>query len=211
MSRPARAERLALADTLEEYGPNAPTLCGDWTTAELAAHLVIRERRPLTAAGIMIPFLAERTDRETRQLAATTPFEELVDLIRSGPPAWHPAHLGVIDDQMNLIEMFVHHEDILRASDPSARRPLSLPFRDALWKRLRLMAKMLYGKSPVAVRLLGSRGTLTAKGSGDGQVDVHGSPGELILFGFGRQQVAGVELIGQPAAIEQLRTAPLGI
>lgn len=211
MTRPARAERLALADTLDQYGPDAPTLCGDWTTAELAAHLVIRERRPLAAAGIAIPFLADRTDRETRALARDTPYGELVDLVRSGPPAWHPARIGVIDDQVNLIEMYVHHEDVLRALDPSARRPVPLPVRDVLWKRLKLMARLLYAKSPVAVRLLGSRGSITAKADGDGQVDVHGSPGELILFGFGRQQVAGVELIGAPAAVEQLRTAPLGL
>ncbi len=40
---------------MRAVGPDAPTLCGDWTTRDLAAHLVLRERRPDAAAGILIP------------------------------------------------------------------------------------------------------------------------------------------------------------
>ncbi len=40
-------ERAELCDLFDELGPDAPTLCGDWTTADLAAHLVVRERNPL--------------------------------------------------------------------------------------------------------------------------------------------------------------------
>ena len=36
-------ERLGLCDLLLELGPEAPTLCAGWTTADLAAHLVLRE------------------------------------------------------------------------------------------------------------------------------------------------------------------------
>ena len=46
MTRYAFAERLALADLMAEVGPDAPTLCGGWTTRDLAAHLLLRERRP---------------------------------------------------------------------------------------------------------------------------------------------------------------------
>ena len=41
-----RGSVVALCDLFEEVGPDAPTLCGDWTTRDLAAHLVMRERRP---------------------------------------------------------------------------------------------------------------------------------------------------------------------
>jgi uncharacterized protein (TIGR03083 family) len=37
-----RKERQALCDTLTELGPDAPTLCEGWTTADLAAHLMVR-------------------------------------------------------------------------------------------------------------------------------------------------------------------------
>ena len=46
MTHLAELERAALCDTLEAVGPDVPTLCDPWTTAELAAHLVIRDRRP---------------------------------------------------------------------------------------------------------------------------------------------------------------------
>jgi len=37
MTRYAFAERLALASLMEEVGAQAPTLCGTWTTRDLAA------------------------------------------------------------------------------------------------------------------------------------------------------------------------------
>ena len=47
----ASRERAALVTTMRAVGPDAPTLCGDWTTRDLAAHLVLRERRPDAAPG----------------------------------------------------------------------------------------------------------------------------------------------------------------
>src|SRR5688572_5613407 len=41
--RHARAERSALCDTLLRVGPDVSTLCGDWTSADLLAHLLVRE------------------------------------------------------------------------------------------------------------------------------------------------------------------------
>ena len=46
MTSLARRERISLCDTFTRTGPDAPTLCSPWTTADLAAHLVIRDRRP---------------------------------------------------------------------------------------------------------------------------------------------------------------------
>jgi hypothetical protein len=42
----ARSERHALCDLLTEVGADAPTLCEGWNAFDLAAHLVVRERRP---------------------------------------------------------------------------------------------------------------------------------------------------------------------
>jgi hypothetical protein len=39
-------ERLALAALLDQTGPDAPTLCAGWQTRDLAAHVMLRERRP---------------------------------------------------------------------------------------------------------------------------------------------------------------------
>ena len=46
MSRFVQSERKALADLLAALGPDAPTLCTGWETRDLAAHIVLRERRP---------------------------------------------------------------------------------------------------------------------------------------------------------------------
>ena len=58
MTRYARPEREALCDLLTDLGPEAPTLCAGWRTRDLAAHLVLRERRPDAAPGILLPLLA---------------------------------------------------------------------------------------------------------------------------------------------------------
>nr|BFE88977.1 hypothetical protein GCM10020093_115780 [Planobispora longispora] len=50
----ARAERAALSDLFARLGPDAPTLCEGWTTFDLAAHLVLRERRLDAAPGIAL-------------------------------------------------------------------------------------------------------------------------------------------------------------
>ena len=53
-------ERHELCDLMLELGPDVPTLCGEWTAFDLAAHLAIRERNPLSAPGILVggPFEA---------------------------------------------------------------------------------------------------------------------------------------------------------
>ena len=56
-------ERRELSDLFEELGPDAPTLCEGWTTEDLAAHLVVRERHPTAAGGILIPALEQRTEQ----------------------------------------------------------------------------------------------------------------------------------------------------
>jgi len=85
MTRFASIERSALCDTFERVGPDAPTLCSPWLTRDLAAHLVVRERRPDVAAGIWVPGLAARAQQVQDEYAARE-WPHLVDLVRSGPP-----------------------------------------------------------------------------------------------------------------------------
>ena len=42
----SQSERAALADLLEQLGPDRPTCCEGWATQDMAAHLVVRDRRP---------------------------------------------------------------------------------------------------------------------------------------------------------------------
>ncbi len=116
MTSPARAEREALCDLFVALGPDAPTLLPDWTTRDLAAHLVIRERRPDAAAGMLISLLAKHAE-QVRINEKERPWPELVERVRTGPPAWNPMRLESIDTIANTLEFYVHHEDVRRAQD----------------------------------------------------------------------------------------------
>ena len=54
MTRLAQTERQALCDSLLAAGPDAPTLSGSWTAADLAAHLVIRESARVDLAALQL-------------------------------------------------------------------------------------------------------------------------------------------------------------
>ncbi|MDT5337681.1 MAG: hypothetical protein QOD90_3186, partial [Mycobacterium sp.] len=103
----AQRERAGLVGTMREVGPDHATLCGDWTTRDLAAHLVIRERRLDAAPGILIPKFADYTERVQNQVAEND-WNLLLDQIASGPPLLSPFKL--LDPFVNIAEMFIHHE-----------------------------------------------------------------------------------------------------
>src|SRR5260370_5678483 len=75
----ASDERAALCALLKETGPDAPTLCEGWRTSDLAAHLVLRERRPDAAAGLMGGPLAGHTRRANGSRSRQTPFPRPVE------------------------------------------------------------------------------------------------------------------------------------
>jgi len=206
----ARAERLALCTLLEEVGPDAPTLCEGWTTADLAAHLVVRERRPDSGPGLVVKPLAGWTER-VRTGARGRPYAELIALIRSGPPRWSPFGLPGADRAANTVELFVHHEDVRRARPRWEPRPLSSDVEHELWRRLGRSARMLFRRVPVGLVLRRPEGaTITAR-KGTPTVTMTGRPGELLLYASGRQDHARVELEGDPVAVRGVAEARLGI
>ena len=218
MTSYAQTERQALADALLEAGPDAPTLCEGWTSADLAAHLVIRESRPDAALGILFKPTARWTARVQDGYRDRRPYAALVDKVRSGPPVWSPTRAGKLDQAVNTIEFFVHHEDLRRGAGPQPPRELDPEFEAQLWHRLRGSAKLMFRHAPVGVTLVHTskdksapRATVLAKAANPQMVTVAGPAGELVLFAFGRGDAAEVELSGQDAAIAQLRGAKLGI
>ena len=207
----AQDERAALVDTLRSVGPDAPTLCSGWTAKDLLAHLVVRERRPDTAPGIMIPAFAGPPEKG-RAAVAADPFEELLAKLASGPPLYSP--LKVVDRWANLAEMFVHHEDVLRgAGRPDQTwtpRELSADLQEALIAPAKSMSKMTLKGSParVTLRTRDARDLVTV---GDGpEVIVIGNPGELLLFAFGRAPV-DVVFDGDEQAVAAVRAAKRGL
>ncbi|MGH8922165.1 MAG: TIGR03085 family metal-binding protein, partial [Actinomycetes bacterium] len=200
MTAYAQQERAALSDLFDQVGPSAPTLCEGWKTADLAAHLVIRERRPDAAPGMIIPLLSGHTDAVQRSVRDGGPWPQLVDKVRSGPPL--PFRLGPVDEAINTVEYFVHHEDVRRAQADWAARPLDPGLARALWSRLTAAGRILGRRAPAGVVFVSpGHGRATMK-AGQPEVTVRGDPGELVRFAFGRSQVARVELQGDDVSVE---------
>ena len=140
--------REVLAETLLAAGPDATTLCAGWRTRDLAAHLYLRERKVAVGLGLIIKRLSKASDQATAELAATlkTPedYARLVNTFRAGPPALSPLRIKALDESSNLIEYFVHTEDVRRAVDRWAPRALDEAYSDALWDELVKRAAILY-------------------------------------------------------------------
>ncbi|MFF3495089.1 TIGR03085 family metal-binding protein [Streptomyces sp. NPDC002795] len=211
MSTHAKRERLLLADLLEASGPDAPTLCEGWNTRDLAAHVVVRERRPDAAGGILVKQLASRLERVQAEFAEK-PYEELIQLIRTGPPRFSPFSLKQIDEASNAIEFYVHTEDVRRARPDWTPRELDPVFADVLWSRLERMARVMGRKAPVGLVLRRPDGQTAVAHRGAPVVTVTGAPSELVMFAFGRQEAADVEMDGEKSAVERLtETKALGL
>jgi uncharacterized protein (TIGR03085 family) len=203
----AQRERAALVETMRAVGPNAPTLCGEWTTRDLAAHLVVREGRLDATAGVAVPFLAGYTARVQRQVTETTAWDELLAKIASGPPLYSPFKL--LDPIANLGEMFIHHEDVRRAQTGWEPRRLDDGMAKALGRGLPLMARLTLGKAPARVSLKNPDGkTLTTVGSGP-ELTVTGEAEELLLFLSGRDEVRLT--FSDAQAAQAVRTARRGL
>jgi hypothetical protein len=92
-----------------------------------------------------------------------------------------------------------------------APRTLGADHQRALWKAVRLTARMGLRKLHVAVTVRAPGiGTLQV-GDGVPQATLVGEPGELALFLSGRQRVARVQIEGDPDLVAKLKGAKLGM
>jgi uncharacterized protein (TIGR03085 family) len=209
----ARTERAALADLLDELGPDAPTLCGDWTTRDLAAHLTVRERRPDTLPGVAISALAGYT-KSVQDSYAQGDYSGLVDRVRTGPGRLSPFSLPGVDKLANTTEYVVHHEDVRRAQPHWEPRVLPPKVQDTLWKALSARAPLSFKGLDSGVELRRTdrpdAPPLTPS-KGDRKAVVAGEPLELLLYSFGRRTHAKVEVTGDQAAVDELRGADLTV
>lgn len=209
MSGFTQSERKALADLLLTLGPDAPTLCTGWSTRDLAAHLVVRERRPDAAAGLVVPPLRGYGER-VRERAATSAYPDLVAQVRQ-PPWWSPINNPVADSMINTLEFFVHHEDVRRAQPDWQPRSLPAEQQAALWRRVLGIARLALRRFPATVLVKAPGHGEGQVGAGGPQVRLIGAPGELVLFLYGRQQAARIQVAGPPELASKLRSARLGI
>ncbi|AGZ40337.1 TIGR03085 family metal-binding protein [Actinoplanes friuliensis] len=204
----ARSERRQLADLLLEVGPDVPTVCVGWTTRDLAAHLVVRERRPDAMIGALIPPLAGHGEH-VRLAKAAQPYTEIIHEIRT-PPWWSPVSNPLVDSLSNTVEFFIHHEDVRRAAPGFTRRELDPGEQKAIWNAAKLTARLALRKVGFAVLVEAPGHGSVRIGDGEPRATITGDPGELALFSSGRQRVAEVDVTGDPDAVEKLTNARLG-
>ncbi|GAA1050682.1 TIGR03085 family metal-binding protein [Arthrobacter russicus] len=207
--------REVLAETLLAAGPDAATLCTGWRTQELAAHLFLRERNAGVGLGLILRAFARASDASTRKLAAKSStadaYARLVEQFRSGPPALSPMRIKAVDESSNLIEYFVHTEDVRRATDRWAPRALDEEYSDALWSELVKRAAILYRGVDLGIVLVQPSGPRHVAKRAPVSVAIVGEPGELLMHAHGRTEHALVTFEGQPDAVALLQTAEVGL
>jgi uncharacterized protein (TIGR03085 family) len=181
---------------MTELGPDAPTCCAGWTTAHLAAHLVVRDRRPDALAGYALESAGQHgplvawAHRAEDQLRTSTPYPEVVARVRSGPPAWWPMAWPPVEQAINVTEYAIHHEDVRRAQLGWEPRTLAREDQDALWSAAALYARRGAGRRGLVLRRTDVEGV--EKRIGAAGRTVEGEPLELLLWLARRRDVARV-------------------
>lgn len=205
-------ERLELCDLFDELGPSVPTLLDGWTAHDLAAHLVLREHDLVAGPCLVLPGPFQRFAEQRRAaLAKRKDFTSLVARIRSGPPAGF-FRVGWVRTMANLNEFFVHHEDVRRAN---RREPRSLTpeMNAALWRNVcrgsHYLSRRLHGRG-LEVEWAGTSERVIAR-AGAPTARLSGPPGELLLYIFGRQAAARVDVSGPPDAVAAVHRTHFGM
>lgn len=205
-------ERRELCDLLEELGASAPTLLDGWTAHDLAAHLVLREHDLVAAPCRVLPGpFARIAERRRAALVAQHDFTTLVGRVRSGPPRGF-FRIGWVRTFPNMNEYYVHHEDLRRANGMGPRA-LASELDAALWRNVRLGRRFLSRRlrstgleivwEGTNKRIVGRRGAPPAR--------LSGRPGELLLYLFGRQAAAQIDLSGPPDAVAAVERCHFGM
>jgi uncharacterized protein (TIGR03085 family) len=203
----AAHERAALVEALGEVGPDAPTLCEGWTAADLAAHVYVRERRPDAALGVLpLGPLSAYTNRVMRSVLRIYSYDELLRKVAEVSPILRVTHL---DEAINVIEFFIHTEDV-RRPNKLALREMPEEFERKVWSRLARQGRMSFRRVPARVRLVPSVGEPVEFGTGE-LVEVHGKPTELLMLAFNRKADAKVQYDGSQTAIDALQGARIGL
>ncbi len=203
-------ERGELCDLMERLGPDAPTLLEPWTTRDLAAHLVVREHDYRAAPGLVVPGAWGRFAERQRQKLTGTDYATLLTKIRSGPRGFF--RIEWVRRGPNLNEFFVHHEDVRRANG-LVPRPSSAALDDALWRNVgfapSFLARRLRGVGLELARAGTSEVARARRGTP--VVRLTGRPGELLLYLFGRQRAAEVDVSGPAEAVDVVSRVRFGI
>jgi uncharacterized protein (TIGR03085 family) len=189
-------ERRSICDLLEELGPDAPTLCEGWTTADLAAHLVLREHY-------------RRWSDAQRAVEKAKGYPAMIARLRAGAPLV-PWRLPRIRNVFNGLEYFIHNEDVRRANGHGPR-PQVDDLEALSWRMTGYSARRGARQiRPYGLALVRPDGARKAYGSG-AMATLTGPATELMLYMGGRRATAQVTLTGDPEAVAALERAKLEV
>jgi uncharacterized protein (TIGR03085 family) len=198
-------EHGAMAGTLTQVGPDAPTLLEGWATRELAAHLASLEAAggvPLFLGRQAITRVYPRPTKGSRQLAAKQQakaqakgYEWCVERVRS--PHRLPMRAG--GAPVAIFEIFTHHQDVLRADPELLPRAAPDELAACVPWLLAFHAKRLDG---IRLAVDTEAGELS-EGQGE-PVVVRGDTGEVVLWLAGRSPHCSVEVEADPAILDRL-------
>ena len=189
-------ERRQLCDLLEQLGPDAPTLCEGWTTADMAAHLVLREH-------------FRRWGDDARTAEKAKGYSSLVSRLRAGPPAvpWRVPGARVL---ANGLEYFIHHEDVRRANGRGPRAGLA-DLDQLCWRMSGFLGRrMARSTRPFGIELLCPDGRQRGFGAAT-RATLRGRPTELVLYASGRRAAADVSVSGPDDAVAALQRAGMAL
>ncbi|GAA1137526.1 TIGR03085 family metal-binding protein [Nesterenkonia lutea] len=176
---------------------DAPTLCEGWAAEDLALHIVIRDSRPDLLVGPNLPLVGDWANNALQNLR-NAGYTALVKRAEAGPPIFFPQNFPPLNDMMNTAEFYIHTEDVLRAQpdfDPQNPRPISEKLRNRLWKQGALMFPMAARGAKQRITFASpGYGTTTSGPASAPQRRITGAPEELLLWAFGREEKAQVEI-----------------
>ena len=202
-------EREEFAATFLALGDRAPTILPGWAASDLLEHLHLRERAPHLMLASRLPGPLRRRAQAALSSYRERSWPERVALFCAGPGPLSP--VGRLDALSGQAELLIHHEDLRRAQEGWEPRRLSPATAAAAWRAVGLMAPLAMSVqadvtlvSPLGGRRLRSRGAA-------GSLRVHGDPLELLLWVTGRDEVARVQVHGEPAALRALQDGRRGL
>ncbi|WP_336249247.1 hypothetical protein [Stomatohabitans albus] len=225
-------QRIILCKVLESLTTpqwHAETVCKGWNASHIAAHLIVRERNPFAALGIVFPAFSGFHTRGVAKVS-TYPRAWLINRLYDGPPWW--TRVG----QIHIGEDWIHTQDIVRghATDADPNHELEIDsgtHPPALYTGL---VRACDRFAPLAFRALagpfrihltdgegfertwmvrpGTRSAVLANMTNVApDVTITGSIGELLLTLTGREHVATVTYTGNPDHITTIRNEISGI
>lgn len=194
-----RAQLCTLLESLTEEQWQAETLCGGWDAGDVAAHMLVRERSPLSAIGIVVPPLSGLADAGMARWKRKGR-EAMQQALRKGPTPW--MRIGPLGD-VQVGEDWIHAADVARGG-AKALGELPAPtgaedpeVADCLWGAVSRFAPLTLrgvdrdgvvgftdGERTRAFRV-GGRIARPAKGATP-DVTVTGPVGDLVLYVTGR-------------------------